>query len=260
MADAAGAYPGYQATEVYPPTGDGDEWVIIVHFDDEAMLRAWLDAPERTAWLAKLPRDALGFRQQTMPAGFGSWVAGQTADGTPVPHWKSFLLVLVGLYPVVMLLTLVASPRMAGLGMALPCCSATSSAWPSWNGPSCPSSTARSPPGSRRTGRTAGSCPRRRGPHRRGPAQDGAAVQDREQLSEAAPFSAPTRGRGRRLARSGRPRRDRGRPHGRRDRGRLPGNRLCGVIHVSRQLPVQSPDDLNRSFVAVALVVGLTCI
>jgi len=54
-----------------------------------------------------------------MPTGFGSWVAGQTADGTPVPHWKSFLLVLVGLYPVVMLLTLVASPRMAGLGMAL---------------------------------------------------------------------------------------------------------------------------------------------
>jgi len=49
MADAAGAYPGYQATEVYPPTGDGDEWVIIVHFDDEAMLRAWLDAPERAA-------------------------------------------------------------------------------------------------------------------------------------------------------------------------------------------------------------------
>lgn len=55
----------------------------------------------------------------TMPAGFGSWVAGQTADGTPVPHWKSFLLVLFGLYPVVMLLTLIVSPRMSGLGMVL---------------------------------------------------------------------------------------------------------------------------------------------
>ncbi len=66
----AGAYPGYQATEVYPPTGDGDEWVIIVHFDDEAMLQAWLDAPERATWLAKLPHEALGFRQQTMPTGF----------------------------------------------------------------------------------------------------------------------------------------------------------------------------------------------
>ncbi len=114
----AGAYPGYQATEVYPPTGGGDEWVIIVHFDDEAMLHAWLDAPERAAWLAKLPQEALGFRQQTMPTGFGSWVAGQAADGTPVPHWKSFLLVLVGLYPVVMLLTLIVSPQTTGLGTA----------------------------------------------------------------------------------------------------------------------------------------------
>jgi antibiotic biosynthesis monooxygenase (ABM) superfamily enzyme len=118
VAALAGAYPGYQATEVYPPTGDGDEWVIIIHFDDEAMLRAWLDAPERAAWLAELPHEALGFRQQTMPTGFGSWVAGQTADGTPVPHWKSFLLVLVALYPVVMLLALIVSPRTAGLGLA----------------------------------------------------------------------------------------------------------------------------------------------
>jgi antibiotic biosynthesis monooxygenase (ABM) superfamily enzyme len=118
VAALAGAYPGYQATEVYPPTGDGDEWVIIVHFDDEALLQAWLDAPERSAWLAKLPAEALGFRQQTMPTGFGSWVAGQTADGTRVSHWKSFLLVLVGLYPVVMLLTLIVSPRISGLGMA----------------------------------------------------------------------------------------------------------------------------------------------
>ena len=118
VAALAGAYPGYQATEVYPPTGGGDEWVIIVHFDNEAKLQAWLDAPERAAWLAKLPDEALGFRQHTMPTGFGNWVAGQTADGTPIPSWKSFLLVLLGLYPVVMLLTLVVSPRTVDLGTA----------------------------------------------------------------------------------------------------------------------------------------------
>ena len=86
VAALAGAYPGYQATEVYPPTGGGDEWVIIIHFDDEAKLQAWLDAPERAAWLAKLPAEAHGWRQQTMPTGFGTWVAGQAADGTPIPQ------------------------------------------------------------------------------------------------------------------------------------------------------------------------------
>jgi len=74
--------------------------------------------PERSAWVARLPHEARDFRMHTMPAGFGSWVAGQTADGTPVPHWKSFLLVLVALYPVVMLLALIVALRTAGLGMA----------------------------------------------------------------------------------------------------------------------------------------------
>jgi len=68
--------------------------------------------------VARFPHEARDFRMHTMPTGFGSWVAGQTADGTPVPHWKSFLLVLVALYAVVMLLTLIVSPRTAGLGLA----------------------------------------------------------------------------------------------------------------------------------------------
>jgi hypothetical protein len=126
ITDAAGLHPGYQATEVYPPGGDHDDaWVVIIHFDDEPTLAAWLAAPERTAWLARLPHAARDFRIRTMPAGFGSWVAGQAGDGEDgaapgrVPHWKSFLLVLVALYPVVMLLTLFVGPRTAGLGLPL---------------------------------------------------------------------------------------------------------------------------------------------
>ena len=92
--------------------------MIIVHFDDEAKLQAWLDSPERRAWLAELPHEAHGWREHTMPTGFGTWVAGQTADGTPIPSWKSFLLVLLGLYPTVMLLTIVVLPRTVDLGTA----------------------------------------------------------------------------------------------------------------------------------------------
>jgi antibiotic biosynthesis monooxygenase (ABM) superfamily enzyme len=120
---AAGAFPGYQATEVYPPGGDHDDaWVVIIHFDDEATLGAWLGAPERAAWVARLPHAARDFRIRTMPGGFGSWVAGQAGDGADaarVPHWKSFLLVLLALYPTVMVLTLFVSPRTAGLGLPL---------------------------------------------------------------------------------------------------------------------------------------------
>lgn len=118
-ADLAGTFPGYQATEVYPPPEGEDEWVAIVHFDDHDTLQAWLDSPERAAWVARLTHPASDFRIHTMPTGFGTWVAGQTASGVRIPHWKSFLLVLLGLYPVVMLLTLVVSPRTEPLGLAL---------------------------------------------------------------------------------------------------------------------------------------------
>jgi antibiotic biosynthesis monooxygenase (ABM) superfamily enzyme len=119
IADAAAGFAGYQATELYPPADDGGEWVIVIHFDDHEMLHAWLDSPVRAGWVARLPVEVQGFRVETMPAGFGSWVAGMTEPGGRVPHWKSFLLVLVGLYPTVMLLSIVVSPHTERFGFAL---------------------------------------------------------------------------------------------------------------------------------------------
>jgi antibiotic biosynthesis monooxygenase (ABM) superfamily enzyme len=119
IAEAAAGFPGYQATELYPPADAGGEWVIIIHFDDHEQLQAWLDSPIRAAWVARLPVEVQGFRVETIPAGFGSWVASMTERGGRVPHWKSFLLVLVGLYPTVMVLSIVVSPRTEPLGLAL---------------------------------------------------------------------------------------------------------------------------------------------
>lgn len=119
IADAAAGFPGYQATELYPPVDDGDPWVIVIHFDDHEMLEAWLSSPLRAAWVARLPVEVRGFRVETMPTGFGSWVAGLTGRGARVPHWKSFLLVLVGLYPTVMVLSIIVSPQTERFGLAL---------------------------------------------------------------------------------------------------------------------------------------------
>jgi antibiotic biosynthesis monooxygenase (ABM) superfamily enzyme len=112
---AAAVFPGYQTTEVYPPAAGEEQWVVILHFDEPEHLQSWLDSPERGEWVAKLPREIRDFRIQTMPTGFGAWFAG-LQGGAPIPHWKSFLSVLLALYPTVMLLGFVLSPQTARFG------------------------------------------------------------------------------------------------------------------------------------------------
>jgi antibiotic biosynthesis monooxygenase (ABM) superfamily enzyme len=117
---AAEGFPGYQATEVYPPAPDRpQEWVIVLHFDDARSLQGWLDSPQRAEWTAKLPREIREFRLKTLPSGFAAWFAGSAEEGGRLPHWKVFLMVLFGLYPTVMVLTLCLSPHTQRFGLAV---------------------------------------------------------------------------------------------------------------------------------------------
>src|SRR5216683_2281978 len=79
---AAEAFPGYQATDVYPPADPKQpEWVVVIHFDNSVALQRWLDSPVRAEWTAKLPAEIANFRLKTLSAGFGPWFAELVADG-----------------------------------------------------------------------------------------------------------------------------------------------------------------------------------
>jgi antibiotic biosynthesis monooxygenase (ABM) superfamily enzyme len=115
----AAKFPGYQTTEVFPPTVQHEEWVAIIHFDDARMLQDWLDSPQRAEWIAKLPCDTRNFRLKTLPAGFGAWFTGRDDGADRLPHWKMFLTVLFGLYPTVALLSLFLLPYTQRFGPAI---------------------------------------------------------------------------------------------------------------------------------------------
>ena len=118
---AAAAFPGYQATEIYPPMGRQEEWVVILHFDDAKTLQTWLDSPARAEWVAKLPHEIRDYRLKTLPSGFGAWFVG-LIDGSGVvlpPSWKIALSVLLALYPTVMVLAIWVGPYLTPLGLAV---------------------------------------------------------------------------------------------------------------------------------------------
>jgi len=115
---AAEAFPGYQATEVYPPVeATGTEWVVVVHFTDAASLKGWLDSPVRVEWIAKVNKEIGTFRVEELSSGFGAWFTKPNA--VPPPGWKMVLTVLLGLYPTVIFLTLTVGQITNPWGMAI---------------------------------------------------------------------------------------------------------------------------------------------
>jgi uncharacterized protein len=118
---AAAVFPGYQATEIYPPGAQQEEWVVILHFDDPRTLQSWLDSPTRAEWVAKRPYEIGNYRLKTLPSGFGAWFAGliDASGGALPPAWKIALTVLFALYPTVMLLTIIVGPYINPLGLAV---------------------------------------------------------------------------------------------------------------------------------------------
>lgn len=121
VSGAAVDFEGYRGTDVYPPNdGRRDEWVVVIHFDDEKSLQGWLGSSVRAQWVKRLQAQVGDFDLKALPGGFGSWFVGlgQGSDGVTPPPWKMALTVLFGLYPTVMVLTLFPGPYMQPLGTA----------------------------------------------------------------------------------------------------------------------------------------------
>lgn len=107
IAQIAESFPGYAGTDIYPP-GDvsNDEWVVVQHFDDDEALQDWLTAPVRQQWIDKIQAELGQATCTSLHGGFGAWFTQRMHDAAPPADWKMALIVLLGLYPTVMLLTL----------------------------------------------------------------------------------------------------------------------------------------------------------
>jgi antibiotic biosynthesis monooxygenase (ABM) superfamily enzyme len=114
---AQAKYPGYRGMFLQPPDEKGGMWTTIIRFDTAAQLEAWMNASERK----ELLRESKAFIEHEqltrLATSFPGWVPIDPMTGKGPPNWKTALLVLLGLFPVVMLEMRFLSPELTALGL-----------------------------------------------------------------------------------------------------------------------------------------------
>ena len=113
---AASRFSGYEGTAVFPPGALG-EWMSLIRFRTEPQLSAWLRSPQRTQVLppvrSSLTKDFSVFAKTTP---LGTTVRNVNGKAEMTPSWKTAMLLLMVLYPMVMLQSRFVAPVIGKLG------------------------------------------------------------------------------------------------------------------------------------------------
>ena len=86
-----------------PPTFTEGHWTTLLRFDTAAHLEAWLAAPERTKLLQESKAFIENEELMRLATSFPGWVPINPVTGKGPPDWKTALLILLGLYPIVVI-------------------------------------------------------------------------------------------------------------------------------------------------------------
>ena len=113
---AASQFSGYEGTAVFPPGALG-KWMSLILFRTEPQLSAWLRSPQRTEVLppvrSSLTKDFSVFAKTTP---LGTTVRNVDGKTEMTPSWKTAMLLLMVLYPMVMLQSKFVAPVIGKLG------------------------------------------------------------------------------------------------------------------------------------------------
>lgn len=117
---AAAGFSGSQGTTVLRPGAGRGEYVAIVQFDSAQNLERWLVSRERADFLTKLESITLDSEEVSSLTGMERWFTLPDRSVTQAPpKYKSAFLVLLGLYPLVLILNPLLAPLVGSWPAAL---------------------------------------------------------------------------------------------------------------------------------------------
>lgn len=114
---AQAKYAGYRGMYLQPPAEKDGLWTTIIRFDTPEHLQAWMEAPERAELLGESKAFIEHEQLMRLATSFPGWVPINPVTGKGPPNWKTAMLVVLGLFPIVMLELRFLSPILTALGL-----------------------------------------------------------------------------------------------------------------------------------------------
>jgi uncharacterized protein len=121
ISSAARAFPGYLGIEVFRPApGASDEYRTVYRFDSVAHLRAWLESPQRAAWLQRAEPHVAGPMRTQVLTGLEGWFTLPARPGVaPPPPYKMALVTWATIFPLITLVVVVSAPLLGRLPLVV---------------------------------------------------------------------------------------------------------------------------------------------
>jgi len=116
---AQATFPGYRGSYLQPPAPERKgQWATLLRYDKPETLEKWFASPERKALLNEANDIVLATKFQNMSNSFPGWFPVDK-EGKGPANYKTAMLVLLGLFPVVMLEIRFLSPLETGWNSSL---------------------------------------------------------------------------------------------------------------------------------------------
>lgn len=114
---AQAKYAGYRGMYLQPPAEKDGFWTTIIRYDTPKHLEAWMEAPERLELLKESKAFIEHEQLMRLATSFPGWVPVNPLTGKSPPNWKTALLVILGLFPIVMLEMRFLNPVLVSAGL-----------------------------------------------------------------------------------------------------------------------------------------------
>ena len=111
ISEAAARFPGHGSVTILRPRSGDRTYTIILQFDVEKNLRAWLDSDVRRGWVERSKPLTEGEEQKDLVTGLEHWFTppGERETHGP-PEWKMVLLTILAVFPTINVLEFLLGP------------------------------------------------------------------------------------------------------------------------------------------------------
>ncbi len=121
MVPVRNAFPGHLGSDFIVPVSPGDSsYHMLYRFDNASHYQAWVQSPERAAWLHQLDEMTLGAPQYQYENGLGAWVALPEQSGKVPEKYKTTAVTWLAIFPLVAVISVATSAVTAPLLGPLP--------------------------------------------------------------------------------------------------------------------------------------------